>query len=157
MKRTSEVYTKKYGKIQAMVCGIKSEDNVLVGYIRKDNKHIRVHYINTGDNLVWVSTWDYPGNSFIQSTEHNITAIREKGLNLFSEAQNSPKNDEIEKTLSLVENYTKMLDGQEFLSLTYEGCVLFKGGALWQNGKVIKDQFSFNDLKALFAELYQSY
>lgn len=64
------VITKRYGVIMARICGVTCELNdkgttVLTGYIRKDNRRIRVHMVYDKGTPLWVSTWDYPGESYL--------------------------------------------------------------------------------------------
>lgn len=50
-------------------------------------------------------------------------------------------------------DYLELLEGQEFLSLTYEGCIMIKNGKLWQRGKMIKSYLKKAELKQLFSDL----
>lgn len=49
------------------------------------------------------------------------------------------------------------LDGEEFLSIKFEGAVLFeKDKGLWQRGKIIKKKFTTAELQDLHDDMFES-
>ena len=52
------------------------------------------------------------------------------------------------------QEYLKSLDGQEFLSLSREGCVLIEGNKIFQGGGVIGEIKTLKQAKELFNEMF---
>jgi hypothetical protein len=66
--------------------------------------------------------------------------------------QTAPDPEELAKH----QEYLEVLEGQEVISLTYEGVVGISDGKIWKDGAVIVETPTFEQLKTLFGELFEN-